>query len=162
MFLTPDWVVAKLTELPLDQLSQQGVSGFIFDLDNTLMPPKTGQVPPDLVDWLAGLEAQGFSYVVVSNNRHRSYLDKAQQTLQVPVLGPAMKPSRRMLKQGIRLLQRQPYQVAVVGDRPLTDIWGGYRVGARTVLVDPLIKDIEHGFIKFLRRMERLSVRVPR
>jgi predicted HAD superfamily phosphohydrolase YqeG len=46
----------------------------------------------------------------------------------------------------------------MVGDRPLTDIWVGQRMGAYTILVDPLIKHSEKVYIKVLRRMERLFV----
>jgi predicted HAD superfamily phosphohydrolase YqeG len=46
----------------------------------------------------------------------------------------------------------------MVGDRPLTDIWVGQRMGAYTILVDPLIKHSEKVYIKVLRRMERMFV----
>ena len=59
------------------------------------------------------------------------------------------------------LLELAPNQVCVVGDRPLTDIWAGQRLGATTILVDPLQRANEKGHIHVLRALERLFIQVP-
>jgi len=52
-----------------------------------------------------------------------------------------------------------PSQVAMVGDRPLTDIWVGQRLGLITILVDPLMKHEEAAIVQFLRKLERIFIR---
>jgi uncharacterized protein len=158
MFLTPTWTIADLTQLPIDELKANGVAGFIFDLDNTIMAPHTGMLTETMTAWLASLTAAGLPYIVVSNNKNRAYMDQAQAVVGVPVLGPAAKPRRQVLQQALDWLQLPAHQVAVVGDRPLTDIWGGQRLGCPTVLVDPLRKGVENELIQFLRWLERLTV----
>ena len=160
-FLKPDWVVLDVLNLPLDALAAQGVKGFIFDLDNTIMPPHTALVSDTIKQWLASLTTRGFSYIVVSNNHNVAYMQQAENHLGVPVLGPARKPSRTMLREALTQLSLPTHQVCVVGDRPLTDIWGGQRLGATTILVDPLQRAIEKGHIHVLRALERLFIQVP-
>ena len=160
MFLTPTWIVPDITEMDLDALHAKGIRGFVFDLDNTLMAPHTGRLEPRIAHWLAHLAERGFRSVVVTNNKRAPYIQEAARVLGLPVLGPAGKPDTRMLRQAVTDMGLEPRQVAVVGDRPLTDIWGGQRLGASTVLVDPLTKATEHALIQFLRFLERLSVRV--
>lgn len=162
MFLKPTWVIADVIELPLDELRQQGIRGFIFDLDNTLMAPHTGVLTERMTAWLTRLTREGFPYIVVSNNKRTPYLQAAEALMGIPVLGPAAKPRRRVLRQALDWLNLPAAAVAVVGDRPLTDIWGGQRLGCATVLVDPLMKEVEHVFVQFLRRLERLTVQTPR
>ena len=50
----------------------------------------------------------------------------------------------------------------MVGDRPLTDIWVGQRLGIVTILVDPIMKHKEAKIIKLLRKIERLFVSSPK
>jgi uncharacterized protein len=160
-FLKPDWVVLDVLLLPLGALEKAGIKGFIFDLDNTIMPPHTAEISVEMRAWLASLTARGFSYVVVSNNHNLAYMQKAEDHLGVRVLGPAKKPSQAVMLEALGLLALQPHQVCVVGDRPLTDIWAGQRLGATTILVDPLQRAKEKGHIHVLRALERLFIKVP-
>ncbi|MCX5921340.1 MAG: YqeG family HAD IIIA-type phosphatase [Candidatus Melainabacteria bacterium] len=160
-FLKPDWVVLDVLRLPLDALETQGIKGFIFDLDNTIMPPHTAEISTEIREWLTSLTARGFAYIVVSNNHNIAYMKQAEDHLGVKVLGPAKKPSQTTMREALALLELAPNQVCVVGDRPLTDIWAGQRLGATTILVDPLQRANEKGHIHVLRALERLFIQVP-
>jgi HAD superfamily phosphatase (TIGR01668 family) len=162
MFLKPDYIFSDLTQLKAEHLEIIGVKGLVFDLDNTLLPPHTQQLQGYVAQWLDGLCQAGFPYIVVSNNKDLAYLKQAEHLLNVPVLGPAKKPSTRMIKQAIAWLKLPPEAVAVIGDRPLTDLWSGQRAGCKTILVDPLMRANEHGIIHLLRTLERLPVSVPK
>ncbi len=158
MLVKPTLVVATLSEIDLHRLWDEGLRGFIFDLDNTIMAPHTGILEDHIGEWLKTLEEMGYKSIVVSNNPIKMYTDAAAKTLNLPVIGNAGKPRRKMLYKALELLELEAHQVAVVGDRPLTDIWGGQRLGSKTILVDPLIKEKEHQIVKFLRRLERMFV----
>ncbi len=162
MFLKPDYIFSDLTQLKPEHLEAIGVKGLIFDLDNTLLPPHTQQLQAYVAKWLEGLKEGGVPFIVVSNNKDVAYLKQAEHLLDVPVLGPAKKPSTRMIKQALAWLKLPPEAVAVVGDRPLTDLWSGQRAGCKTILVDPLMRANERGIIHLLRTLERLPVSVPK
>jgi HAD superfamily phosphatase (TIGR01668 family) len=159
MFLKPTYIIEDITTIDLDGLLAKGIRGFIFDLDNTIMAPHTGKLEPRIVDWLAQVKHKGFQCVVVSNNKKALYVKEAGELLMFPAIAQAAKPRRKALRQAVEMMSLNPNQVVVVGDRPLTDIWGGQRLGAHTILVDPLIKHQEIPLYKFLRKLERLSVR---
>ena len=158
MLVKPTLIVPHVTDIPLDELLAMSVTGFIFDLDNTLIPPNHGVLDDVIRAWLALTESKGFKSVVVSNNPIKTYTDLACEVLNMPVVGNAGKPRLGGLRQGLDHLGLDAHQVAVVGDRPLTDIWGGQRLGAKTILVDPLLKHQEHVIIKVLRQLERSFV----
>ena len=111
-----------------------------------------------MTEWLSHITERGFKAIVVSNNPIKRYTEAAELTLNMPVIGNAKKPRRKFLYQAAEMLNLPPSQIAVVGDRPLTDILGGHRMGAKTILVDPLNKQIEHRIIQGLRRLERLFI----
>ncbi|HEY9746297.1 MAG TPA: YqeG family HAD IIIA-type phosphatase [Oculatellaceae cyanobacterium] len=159
MFLKADLIVEDITTIDLNALKAQGIRGFIFDLDNTIMAPNTGTLEAHIESWLAILQAEGFKCLVLSNNKRADYCKKAESVLGIPVISHAAKPRRSAFRKALEMLGLTAREVAMVGDRPLTDIWVGQRMGAYTILVDPLIKHSERVYIKFLRRMERLFVR---
>jgi uncharacterized protein len=159
--LTPTFVITDITHLSPEALLAKGIKGLVFDLDNTIMAPHTGVVWPKITAWLQTLTGAGLPYNVVSNNKNLVYLNQAQQALGVTVFGHAKKPSTAVLAQAVAQLNLPPSQVAVVGDRPLTDIWAAQRLGCPSVLVDPLMRSHEHGIIHLLRALERLPVKAP-
>lgn len=159
MFLVPTLIIAHVTDLTTETLTALGVRGLIFDLDNTLMPPRTGQMDGAIRHWLDHLAQAGFAMTCVSNNKRAHYCQAAQETLGMAVIGHARKPFRKSLLRAVALMALTPAEVLVVGDRPLTDIWGGHRIGAHTALVNPLMGPFEPPAIRFLRRLERCVVR---
>ena len=47
----------------------------------------------------------------------------------------------------------------MVGDRPVTDILAGYNAGMMTVLVDGIDAENENLPTRFIRRIERLTIK---
>ena len=158
MLIRPWRIVADITSIDPEELKACGIRGLIFDLDNTLMAPHTGVLEARMEAWLTRVHDAGLGCVVVSNNKKAHYVEMAQNLLGFPCIANGAKPSRKFLRQGLEILKLDAKEVAVVGDRPLTDIWGGNRLGAYTILVDPLTKLTEPTYIKFLRGLERACV----
>lgn len=158
MLVKPTLIVADITTIDLHWLTAKGIRGIIFDLDNTIMAPHAGFLEEHIKDWLSSVHDMGFRSVVVSNNKKDAYIQEAAVVLGFPAIANAGKPRRKFLRKALEMLELDASQVVVIGDRPLTDIWGGQRLGAHTILVDPLTKLSEHRMIKVLRRLERLFV----
>jgi HAD superfamily phosphatase (TIGR01668 family) len=158
LFVKPSLIIEDITTMDLQALKAQGIKGFIFDLDNTIMAPHSGALEERIESWLTILQAEGFKCLVLSNNKRAEYCQHAEKVLNIPVISHAAKPRRGKFREALQLLNLTATEVAMVGDRPLTDIWVGQRMGAYTILVDPLIKHSEKVYIKVLRRMERLFV----
>ena len=138
--LKPTYIYEHVREINLDEMKKRGVKAFLFDLDNTIMPPKTGFFPQEIKEWLERVK-QDFKIAVVSNNHNLKYLEEVK-------------------KEVLSSFGITPEQAVMVGDRPLTDIWVGHRLNMITVLVDPLMKHQEHNIIKFLRKLERAFIRI--
>jgi uncharacterized protein len=161
MFLKPDYIFSDITQLTHEHLKAIGVKGIIFDLDNTIVPPHSAILQGYVAKWLESVKAEGVPFIIVTNNHDHDYMKQNELLLGVPVLGPAKKPSRRMIREALEWLKLPAEEVVLIGDRPLTDIWGGQRAGCKTILVDPLMRANEHGVIHLLRTLERLPVCVP-
>mgnify|MGYP000408497558 CR=1 FL=1 len=159
MFLTPTWQGECLSEFSPELLYNEGIRGVMFDLDNTLIIPKNNHVPDTVQQWLIEAQAKEIKLCIVTNNTFSKHRKRAEENLKIPVFGPAGKPRRKYLLEAMGFLGLEPEQILMVGDRPLTDILGGHRVGVRTLLLKPLSRHIDPPHVHILRFLESLVVK---
>jgi uncharacterized protein len=159
VFLRPTFLIdGDITDIDLKHLEQEGIKGIILDLDSTLVAPRSAKLTPSAAEWLKQAKEK-FAVAVVSNNKRADYLKAVEDLLAMPVVGNARKPSRQAILSVLDEMKLTPNEAVLVGDRPLTDVWAGMRVGMKTILVHPLKSMNEPGWIKFIRRMERLFIK---
>jgi HAD superfamily phosphatase (TIGR01668 family) len=132
--------VVHVSEIDLDHLSAVGIQGIVFDLDDTLVHAMEPTADPAVRAWIAEVRER-FAIYVVSNNFSERRVAVAAENLGLPYLARAGKPSRRFFRRALSDMNLTPGQVAIVGDQLLTDILGGNRLGAFTILVDPLSQE---------------------
>ncbi len=135
--LMPQIAVNTVFDVPYEALRTQGVSGLIFDVDNTLVPYEQAEADEALRALFSRLAAMGFWVALLSNNGEQRVALFAKG-LELPYVSAAKKP----LKSGFHALLARtdipPKQLAMVGDQVFTDVWGGNRMGMVTVLVDSI------------------------
>ncbi|BAC89070.1 YqeG family HAD IIIA-type phosphatase [Gloeobacter violaceus] len=133
----PDLIVAgPVSDLSFAWLKQRDIAGLILDLDDTLLALGEQMVNTRVVEWVARARLE-FRLYIVSNNPNRSFIESIALSLSLPFINRAAKPSRRALRRVLQELQLPPERVAIVGDRLLTDVLAGNRLGLVTVLVEP-------------------------
>lgn len=157
-FLKPTLIYedGDVTKVRLDDLKKLNVEGLILDLDNTIMAPKSARLELPVQYWLEVMK-KNFKIVVLTNNSKAFYLEAVREVLKLPVIGPVKKPWT--IGNALEILNLSPDKIAIIGDRPLTDIWLGQRYGFKTVLVRALTADIEPKWKYLLRKLEWSFVR---
>lgn len=156
--LRPTYVInGDVTDINLSLLKQDGVLGLIFDLDSTLLAPHSGKLTPEVGEWLV-YARDNFKLAIVSNNRRAQYIEQVKELLKMPVIGRAAKPRRRAFFEILNSFGLKAHEVAVIGDRPLTDVLGGQRAGMKTVLVWPLKTMREPRWVTMMRKLERIVI----
>lgn len=157
MLLRPNEYLPDVHAIDVDRLVSLGVRGLLIDLDNTLLPRDTNEVPPDLRAWAVALAERGLKVCLVSNNWHDRVREVAAD-LGISLVAKAIKPLPFAFWRALRMLDLRARECAVVGDQLFTDILGGNTVGCRTILVQPLsATDLPHTLV--LRRLESLIMR---
>lgn len=154
-FVKPTLQLDDVTDISVKWLNANQVKGLIFDLDDTLIKGFCGVVEHPVKNKIIQLRQAGIQCVVLTNNRMPMYCRHAQKQLGIPVLGQARKPSPESFIRALKTLNLNPSDVAVVGDRVLTDVLGATRIGAKSILVRSRNHQHEPWFVRLLRRMER-------
>ncbi|BFM38256.1 YqeG family HAD IIIA-type phosphatase [Synechocystis sp. LKSZ1] len=143
--LQPDFVLGKtITHLHPEILQRYQLKGLVLDVDETLVPFRELDVSPELQQWVAEIRPQ-MPIWLVSNNLSEARIGRIAQSLDLPFLFGAAKPSRRKLRQAIDQMGLEVARVAMVGDRLFTDVLAGNRLGMFTILVEPMVLgDVQH------------------
>ena len=147
--LVPDERIGSVLDIDPAALSARGIKGLILDLDDTLVEQFEKAPDAGICDWIARARER-LGLVILSNNRRRSRVAPCAETFGVPYVHLALKPLLVGFRRAVRMLGVRPHEVAVVGDQLFTDVLGGKRLGAYTILVDPLSPER-----RLLRRLMR-------
>lgn len=158
MILKPDYNVESLFDIDFKELKAQGINAVLFDLDSTVMPSKSGEYPQKVIELLHGLK-QNFVIAIISNNKRKDYINKVQGQSNFTVIGHANKPSPKIMQEFLKSVNIKPEETVMIGDRPLTDILAGKLLGSKTILVDSITKDTENKLTRFVRKLERLTIK---
>jgi len=151
----PNARAASIADIDATALHEQGFVGLLLDLDNTLLPWKDTNLPESSREWVESAKAAGMKPVLVSNTHYPKRLNFIAGELRIPAIPRSLKPRRHGFEKAAALVGCELEQAVVVGDQLLTDIWGGNRVGAYTVLVNP-IHHREFIGTKISRMVERI------
>ncbi len=154
MFLKPDFNLKNIYEIDLSKLKEMGIKAMFFDLDSTIMVSKSGEYLEKTDQWLKKVD-EDFFIAVISNNKKCDYIEKVQSISNFQIIGNANKPSTKSMKKLLKKINMKPSEVVIVGDRPLTDILAGKRLGAKTILVDSINAHQEGIATRCVRWLER-------
>ncbi len=157
MFLKPDYNIKSIYDIDLNELQALGVKAMLFDLDSTLMASKSGVYSAEMMAWLEKVQEK-FFVAIVSNNKNPNYIEKVKKITNFPVLFEAHKPSTKYVEGFLKKYEVNVNECVLVGDRPLTDILCGKRLGCKTILVDSITADTEAKIVRFVRKLERLTI----
>ena len=150
--LVPSAAVARLSDVDLDALRIQGIETLLLDLDNTITPWRSLDVPADLEAWID--RAKGaFRVCIVSNTSKLKRLAALKERLGIDGIPFVSKPWG--LRRALRRLDVDPRTACAIGDQLLTDVLGGNLCGCHTILVQPVSSD-EFIATKFVRVVEAL------
>ena len=158
MFIKPDYNLKSIYETDLKDLKSKGINAILFDLDSTLMGSKTGYYTQEVLTWLDNVK-KDFFVGVVSNNHNPEYINKVIKCSDFPIVFEAHKPDTKIAKKFMLDYNLTPSTTAFVGDRPLTDILCGKNLGCITILVDSITADTEKPIVRFVRWLEKLTVK---
>lgn len=157
----PNELVCRVTEIDLQRLFNAGFRALLLDLDNTLLPWRSCDVPADVRSWLRAAEELGFRVCIVSNTHNPRRLRMIAKDVGVECVHRALKPRSVGFDMALAKLGCSRHEAVVIGDQVLTDVLGGNLAGMYTILVEPM-HPVEFIGTKISRLIERIIGRRSR
>lgn len=137
--LQPNLILGStIFDLTPQVLKEHKISGLILDVDETLVPFRTKDTSVELQQWIKEIRVD-IPIWLVSNNISYSRIGNIADSVDLPFISAARKPSRRKLREAATAMKLPAEQIAMVGDRLFTDVLAGNRAGMFTILVEPMV-----------------------
>lgn len=134
----PEEALLSLTDVDLDRLAAAGKKLVLVDIDNTLLPWRSEEIPQETQHWIQhGLDI-GLRFCIISNTRHPARRDRIAATLGIDVVEGRFKPARHMYLQALDRFQVSAKEAVMIGDQLLTDVLGANRAGIEAIFVKPI------------------------
>lgn len=141
--LQPDLVLGNsILSLTPSLIQHYQLKGLVLDVDETLVPMRVHETSPELIAWIEEIKPVT-SLWLVSNNLSQRRIRRIAESVNLPYILGAAKPSRRKLRQAVQAMNLPVEAVAMVGDRLFTDVLAGNRLGMFTILVEPMVNPTE-------------------
>jgi hypothetical protein len=156
--IEPDFNIESIYDIDIMQLDEIGIKALFFDLDSTTMKSKSGKFSYKTLQFLKDLSTN-FKIAIITNNKNYHYIKNARSQTDIPIYADARKPNTDVIKRACIDLNVDIEKTAMIGDRPLSDILAGKNAGMTTILVDSISKDEENFLVRFVRFLERLTIR---
>ena len=149
----PDVYQKSIYTINYEKLYEDGIRCLLFDLDNTCVPYEEKKPNKKLKDLFDELKDLGFK-VIIFSNATKKRLEPFKNALVVDCSYSSKKPSKRKFLKVLKMFDYDLSETAIIGDQLFTDIYGGNRVGIKTILVNPMSnKDMP--FTKIFRMLEK-------
>ena len=127
-------------EITLSRLQKEGIHSLLIDVDGTLINRKSTRIPNAVKDWIFESK-KFFSLYLISNNPSEKRISKIAKDLEIRYKFNALKQRKKVTLDVIKELKCESRNIAIIGDRILTDIVVGNRCNIKTILVKRLGKD---------------------
>ncbi len=133
----PDMYQKSIYSINYNKLYSDGIRCLLFDLDNTCVPYEEKKPNKKLKDLFDELKYMGFK-VIIFSNATKKRLEPFKNTLLVDCSYSSRKPKKRKFLKVLKMFNFDLSEVAIIGDQLFTDVFGGNRVGIKTILVNPM------------------------
>lgn len=153
--LSPKESLDSLDKVDLEAIAQSGKKLILLDVDNTMLPWRSRDIPQSTRDWLDKGRAHGLNFFVLSNTRHPERLEAITKELGLEFCRDKFKPSTKMYKIALEKFGVRAEDAVMIGDQLLTDILGANRSGIDAVWIRPMEKREFVGTRYLSRNVER-------
>ncbi|MCL2655088.1 MAG: HAD hydrolase-like protein [Coriobacteriia bacterium] len=149
----PTYYYESVTQVTPAWLQQRAITAVLVDLDNTILPRFTEEVPAEIRAWAAGLTQARIPVALLSNN-HKKRVGRYGADLGFIPVANAVKPLPFGYLRALRKLGATRRAAVMIGDQFFTDVCGAALLGVPSVMVTPLSqRDLAHTLI--LRKLEK-------
>ena len=154
----PERLFEHIYEITPEILTEQGIKGVVFDIDNTIAPYEIEEPTHKMESYLNRLEEAGIRYAFVSNNRGERVARFARRLRGAIQISDAGKPSAKGPRRAIKAFGLEKEECIGIGDQLFTDCLSAHLAGMQFWVVPP-IRDKKTLFFRFKRFLEKPFVK---
>ncbi len=153
---SPSESLHALEDVDLEELRAAGKRLILLDVDNTLLPWRSHDIPQSTTSWIEKGRSLGFDFCILSNTRNPERLAKLTSAMGLDFVRDRFKPHPKMYQIALDRYQCPPREAVMIGDQLLTDVLGANRCDIDAIWVKPIAKREFVGTTYFSRNVEKI------
>ncbi|MCX7795210.1 MAG: YqeG family HAD IIIA-type phosphatase [bacterium] len=153
-YLKPFGYAISILDIDVQRLLSYNIKGIILDIDNTLVPWGSWDIPKGSLRFIQSLKSLGLKCCLLSNTDNKARAVSIGRELGLPVITNAFKPLPFSFFRAVRILGLRRENIVSIGDQLFMDVFGSNIIGIRCILVKPLT-DKDFFSTRVLRILER-------
>lgn len=143
----PDVYQPDIYMIDYKKLKERGIKLITFDLDDTIVPKRTGTMPKGAPPLMTKLKRMGFRVMLLSNSGNEKKVQKFAEQLNVESIAGAQKPSSKYFEEIRDRYNMKEEEMAHVGNSIMNDVAGAKSSDITSCLIRYVGK-IKHNVIK--------------
>lgn len=151
--LLPDYDFNTYQGVTPEFIKSLGKTCVLCDIDNTLVPYDMPDPTKEVCEWARNMVDSGIKLILVSNN-DKERVERFNKDIGVPCLYKSGKPSRKTVKNAMKVLGDTKDNAVMLGDQLLTDVLTA-RLSGITAIWVPTIKKVDTPFFRCKSAIER-------
>lgn len=155
MSLRPTLRYRRISDIPVEKLWEMNIRLILADMDNTLAPWHSTEVPAESKAWVKRVQEAGIPVLLLTNSKSEN-ADITAKSLEIEAVKNARKPMKKPTEQLLAQWGVSPQEALIIGDQLFTDIQLANALGAKSVLLEPLSPEEWWCTKVFNRSRERL------
>lgn len=136
--LFPVASVLSLYDIDPADLRERGKKLIIIDVDNTLLPWRSEEIPSESIEWIQRAKDASLYVCLLSNTRNPARVQRIAVRLGVEAIRGRFKPNPAGYEQALRQYKVHANEAVMIGDQLFTDILGANRTQIDAIWVHPL------------------------
>lgn len=133
--LSPAHATLSILDIDPAELAEMGKKLVLIDVDNTIVPWRSEDIPETSREWLKAVRSAGLDVCILSNTRNPDRLNRLASQLGVRVARGKFKPSRAMYMNALDDAGVDADEAVMIGDQLFTDVLGANRSGIDSIWV---------------------------
>lgn len=153
----PTYIYERVEDIPYDLIKKENIELIMLDMDNTLID-NNKKINDNLKKWIKSMKNNNIKLCILSNSPFVDKVKEIATKLNMEYEFNATKPLLKGFKKVIEQNNVKKENILMIGDQIFTDIWGGNRIGVKTILVTPINKT-ESIVSRVKRPIEKLIIK---
>lgn len=154
----PTYLFYQVEDISIQWLQNERVAYILLDVDNTIAVWNEEQISSTVDAWIKNVLHNKIKIMLISNSA-TARLDRISSRYGIGYISWAGKPFNYSFIKALRFLGcTDSSRSLVIGDQVFTDVFGGNRLGIKTVLLTPRF-DKDYIWTKFVRIVEKFVLK---
>tara|TARA_B100000073_G_scaffold345989_1_gene356283 strand:+ start:64 stop:561 length:498 start_codon:yes stop_codon:yes gene_type:complete len=142
-------------KIPQNKLQRKGIKCLLLDVDGTILNRNSTKIPDKVINWIKKSKRL-FSLYLISNNPSEKRISMIGKSLGIKYKFKAFKPSKKITLEAINEINIDRKNIAIIGDRLLTDIFVGNKCKIYSILVKKINREGKPVKFNLLLKFEKL------